>query len=63
MQREKLESLLHEMTLTEKIDQLVMLDNSSFEKDAFITGPQAKLGLTEDVMSYVRYAFIQRRFW
>ncbi len=37
------------MTLEEKIDQLVMLDSSVYDKDAAITGPQVKLSLPEDI--------------
>jgi len=46
---DRLEGILSQMTLEEKVDQLVMLDSSVYDKDAAITGPQVKLGLPEDI--------------
>lgn len=57
MNKDQLTDLLHQMTLTEKIDQLVMLDNSFFQKDAAITGPQVKLGISEDVIRNIGSAY------
>jgi len=50
MKREKLLELFNQMTLEEKIYQLVQLDGSFFSENAAITGPKAKLGINDDVI-------------
>ncbi|MDE6714337.1 MAG: beta-glucosidase, partial [Lachnospiraceae bacterium] len=47
MEREKLEALLKEMTLEEKINQLFQLHGSFFEDGTVATGPAAEQGFSE----------------
>lgn len=48
MTEEKLERLLQEMTLKEKIGQLTQLDVSCFSQEGPVTGPTAALGIREE---------------
>lgn len=48
MREEKLLELLGEMSLEEKIGQMVQLTGDFFEAGSVITGPAAKLGLSEE---------------
>lgn len=49
MNKEKLLELFNQMTLEERISQLVQLDGSLYSENAAITGPKAKLGISDDV--------------
>lgn len=40
MDEQKLQALLKDMTLQEKIEQLVQLDSSFFDNDGVCTGPE-----------------------
>jgi beta-glucosidase len=51
MEKRRLLELLNKMTLKEKIYQLVQLDNSLYSDKAAITGPKAKLGLSDEVIN------------
>lgn len=51
MKVEKLLELLNEMSLEEKIYQLVQLDGSLYSENAAVTGPKAKLGISDDVIN------------
>lgn len=51
MKREKLLELLKQMTLEEKIAQLVQLDGSLYSENAAVTGPKAKLGISDEIIS------------
>jgi beta-glucosidase len=46
----KMTELLTEMTLQEKVYQLVQLDGSLYSKNAAVTGPKAKLGIGDEVI-------------
>ena len=48
MDEQKLQALLKDMTLQEKIEQLVQLDSSFFDNDGVCTGPVEKFAMTED---------------
>lgn len=48
MDEKKLQALLKDMTLQEKIEQLVQLDSSFFDNDGVCTGPVEKFAMTED---------------
>ncbi|MDD6050260.1 MAG: glycoside hydrolase family 3 N-terminal domain-containing protein [Clostridiales bacterium] len=48
MDENKLQKLLQEMTLQEKIEQLVQLDSSFFDNDGVCTGPVEKFAMTEE---------------
>lgn len=50
MEKEKVLELLKQMTLEEKIYQLVQLDGSLYSENAAVTGPKAKLGMSDDVI-------------
>ncbi|MBD1382392.1 beta-glucosidase BglX [Metabacillus arenae] len=50
MKKAELLSLLNQMTLEEKIYQLVQLDGGLYSENAAITGPKAKLGISDDVI-------------
>lgn len=50
MTDQKVQELLSRMTLEEKIGQLVQLDGGCYGVGALATGPQAKLGITQDVV-------------
>jgi beta-glucosidase len=51
MNKEKLLELFNQMTLEEKIAQLVQLDGSLYSENAAVTGPKAKLGISDDVIN------------
>lgn len=48
MDEQKLQALLKDMTLQEKIEQLVQLDSSFFDNDGVCTGPVEKFAMTAD---------------
>lgn len=48
MKREQLTALLKEMTLEEKIDQMLQVSGIFYEEDGVITGPANSAGFTED---------------
>ncbi len=48
MDEQELQALLKDMTLTEKIEQLVQLDSSFFDTDGVCTGPVEKFAMTEE---------------
>lgn len=50
MTDQKLLELLAQMTLEEKIGQLVQLDGGCYGAGELATGPQSKLGITQDVV-------------
>lgn len=47
MTEEKLQELLRQMTLEEKIGQLIQLDGGCYGESELATGPQQKLGITQ----------------
>ena len=47
MKREQLKELLCDMSMDEKIGQLLQLSNDFYESDALLTGPSAVLSLSE----------------
>lgn len=53
MEKEKLLELLNEMTLEEKIYQLVQLDGELYGENAAVTGPKVKLGISDDVINNI----------
>lgn len=53
MNKEDVFKLLNQMTLEEKIYQLVQLDGSLYSKDAAVTGPKAKLGISDKVIQNI----------
>lgn len=50
MTEQQLLDLFHQMTLEEKIGQLVQLDGGCFGTDAMVVGPREKLGITEETV-------------
>lgn len=50
MTEQQLLDLFHQMTLEEKIGQLVQLDGGCFGTDAMAVGPREKLGVTEETV-------------
>lgn len=48
MEKEKLIKLLEDMSLEEKIDQLLQVTSSYYEKEGVITGPENTAGFTEE---------------
>lgn len=50
MTEQQLLDLFHQMTLEEKIGQLVQLDGGCFGTDAMAVGPREKLGITEETV-------------
>lgn len=50
MTEQQLQALLQEMTLEEKIGQLVQLDGACFGTDAMAVGPREALGITEETV-------------
>ncbi len=54
MTEKQLLDLLHEMTLKEKVDQMLQITGSFYQKDAneVLTGPENKLGLTAEDLRY-----------
>ena len=50
MQETYIEEILKELTLEEKIGQLVQLDGGCFGTDAMAVGPREKLGITEETV-------------
>lgn len=57
MTTEKITNLIKKMTLKEKVYQLVQLDGGIYKEDAAITGPQAKLGLEDEVIENMGSVF------
>ena len=53
MKKEKLLDLLNEMTLEEKIYQLVQLSGEFFNSDDMAIGPKQELGITQEVVDNV----------
>lgn len=53
MEKEKLLELLNEMTLEEKVHQLVQLDGELYSDNAAVTGPKVKLGISDDVINNI----------
>jgi beta-glucosidase len=53
MEKEKILELLNEMTLEEKIYQLVQLDGELYSDNAAVTGPKVKLGISDDVINNI----------
>lgn len=50
MQEEKLKALLQEMSLDDKISQLLQISGGCFEEENVVTGPNAMYGVDEDVV-------------
>ena len=50
MTDEKLLELFAQMTLEEKIGQLIQLDGGCYGAEELSTGPQQKLGITQDTV-------------
>ncbi len=48
MKQEKILELLKDMSLEEKIDQLLQLGANYFKEGAVLTGPEAEIGITEE---------------
>lgn len=57
MEESKILSALNEMTLEEKIYQLVQLDPELYSENAAVTGPKAKLGLSDEVIDNMGSVF------
>lgn len=53
MEKSKILELLNSLTIEEKIYQLVQLDGSLYSKNAAVTGPKAKLGISDDVINNI----------
>lgn len=53
MEKKKLLELLNEMTLEEKVYQLVQLDGELYSENAAVTGPKVKLGINDDVINNI----------
>lgn len=53
MEKIKLLEILKQMTLEEKIYQLVVLDASIYSKDAAVTGPKVQLGISDEVINNI----------
>lgn len=53
MEKAKVLELINKMTLEEKIYQLVQLDASLYSEKAAITGPKAKLGISDEVIDNI----------
>lgn len=53
MKEEKLQELLHSLTWTEKVGQLVQLSGEFFNTSALTVGPQQKLGISDDILKNV----------
>lgn len=53
MEKEKLLKLLNEMTLEEKVYQLVQLDGELYSENAAVTGPKVKLGINDEVINNI----------
>lgn len=53
MEKYKILELLGNMTLEEKIYQLVQLDASLYSDNATVTGPKVKLGINDDVIDNI----------
>ncbi|GFP74674.1 beta-glucosidase BglX [Clostridium fungisolvens] len=53
MEKDRLVELLNKMTIEEKIYQLVQLDASLYSEKAAITGPKAKLGISDEVIDNI----------
>lgn len=50
MNQEKIIALCNDMTLDEKLGQLLLLSGSFYQEDAILTGPEAERGFTKDEM-------------
>ncbi|WP_326512873.1 beta-glucosidase BglX [Clostridium intestinale] len=53
MESKRLLQLLNEMTLEEKIYQLVQLDGELYSDNAAVTGPKVKLGISNEVINNI----------
>lgn len=53
MEKGKLLELLNEMTLEEKVYQLVQLDGGLYSENAAVTGPKVKLGINDEVINNI----------
>ncbi|WP_321387956.1 beta-glucosidase BglX [uncultured Enterococcus sp.] len=53
MKEEKLQELLHSLTWTEKVGQLVQLSGEFFNTSALTVGPQQKLGISDEILRNV----------
>ncbi|WP_160677165.1 beta-glucosidase BglX [Clostridium sp. C8-1-8] len=53
MEQSKVLELLNSLTIEEKIYQLVQLDGSLYSENAAVTGPKAKLGISDDVINNI----------
>ena len=52
MEKQKLNELLQDMSLDEKIDQLLQVTGYYFEEEGVITGPQNQAGFTQQEVDY-----------
>jgi beta-glucosidase len=57
MEKSKLLKIINEMTLEEKVYQLVQLHASLYSENAEVTGPKAKLGITDEVINNMGSVF------
>lgn len=48
MEKDKIKKLLQDMSLEEKIDQMLQIVGMYYEKDGILTGPENTMGFTED---------------
>lgn len=53
MESKRLLQLLNEMTLEEKIYQLVQLDGELYSDNAAVTGPKVKLGISDEIINNI----------
>lgn len=57
MEKSKLLKILNEMSLEEKIYQLIQLHASLYSENTEVTGPKAKLGITDEVINNMGSVF------
>lgn len=53
MKKEELLEIVNQMTVEEKIYQLVQWDGSLYDDNSFLTGPKVQLDISEDVINHM----------